>query len=86
MLHVYVVKWCPHCRKTIEFLKKHNIDFEYTDMDSADAATEQKISKVNGGDWIVPTLENNGKWRPGEPYNEEKLADDLRKLGIDIPC
>lgn len=86
MLHVYAVKWCPHCQKTIEFLKRNGIDFEYTDMDSAGAEVEKKISEINGGEWCVPTLENNGKWRPGEPYNEKKLTEDLKQLGVDVPC
>lgn len=38
---------------------------------------------MNGGDdWVVPTLEYNGKWRPGEVFNPEKLEKDLKNLGV----
>ena len=38
---------------------------------------------VNGGDdWVVPTLEYNGQWRPGQVYDPVKLEQDLRKWGL----
>lgn len=87
MLKVYSADWCPHCRAAIAFLKKYGIPFQVIDMDSADPDTVACITKVNGGDdWIVPTLEYNGKWRPGEIFNEVKFVADLRNMGIEIKC
>ncbi len=87
MLNVYAADWCPHCRAAIAFLKKNGIPFRVIDMDSADPETVACIVKVNGGDdWVVPTLEYNGKWCPGEIFNEVKFADDLRKIGIELKC
>jgi len=83
MLKVYAAKWCPHCTKTIEYLKNKNIDFQYFEIEKQSENTIQKIIKVNGGDdWVVPTLEFNGKWREGKLYNEKELASDLKKLGL----
>ena len=83
MLKVYAAKWCPHCTKTIEYLKKNKIEFQYFEIEKQSENTIQKIIKVNGGDdWVVPTLEFNGKWRPGKIYNEKELASDLVKLGL----
>ena len=83
MLKVYAVEWCPHCRNTIEFLKRRKIDFEYFDMDHQPEDIERKIIEVNGGiDWVVPTMEFNGKWRPGQIFNEEKLLKDLKDMGV----
>ena len=83
MLKVYAAKWCPHCTKTIEYLKTNNIEFEYFEMEKQSEKTVQKIIEVNGGDdWVVPTLEFNGKWREGKIYNEKELGSDLKKLGL----
>jgi mycoredoxin len=83
MLKVYAAKWCPHCTKTIEYLKKNNIEFEYFEIEEQSENTVQKIIEVNGGDdWVVPTLEFNGQWRAGKFYNEKELKSDLYKLGL----
>ncbi|MBU0464920.1 MAG: glutaredoxin family protein [Proteobacteria bacterium] len=83
MLKVYAAKWCSHCTKTIEYLKNNNIEFEYFEIEKQSENTIQKIIEVNGGDdWVVPTLEFNGKWRAGKIYNEKELASDLKKLGL----
>ncbi|MFH1156702.1 MAG: glutaredoxin family protein [Pseudomonadota bacterium] len=83
MLKVYAAKWCPHCTKTIGYLKKSNIEFEYIEIEKQPEATIQKIIQVNGGDdWVVPTLEYDGKWREGKVYNEKELDSDLRQWGL----
>ena len=83
MLKVYAAKWCPHCTKTIEYLKKENIEFEYFEIENQSEKTVQKIVEVNGGDdWVVPTLEFKGKWREGKIYNEKELKSDLHNLGV----
>ena len=51
-----------------------------------EAKKNQKVVEVNGGDdWVVPTLEYNGKWRPGKVFNAAELEADLRAWGI-IPA
>jgi mycoredoxin len=83
MLKVYAAKWCPHCTKTVEYLKNNNIEYEYFEIEKQSEKTVQKIIEVNGGDdWVVPTLEFKGKWREGKFYNEKELEYDLHKLGL----
>ncbi len=83
MLKVYAASWCPHCVKTVNFLKKHGIPYEYINMDIIDPVLEQKIIEINGGDdWVIPTLEYNGKWCRGKKFNAKILQQDLKKLGV----
>ncbi|MCP3876278.1 MAG: glutaredoxin family protein [Desulfobacteraceae bacterium] len=85
MLKVYSAKWCPHCTQTVRYLKKNSIDFEYIEIEEQSEKIVQRIIEINGGDdWVVPTLEFNGKWRKGKIYNEKELGFDLKKLGLKI--
>ena len=85
MLKVYAAEWCPHCVKTVEYLKANNIVFDYIDIETLDREVVDKIVEVNGGlDWIVPTLEYNGRWREGKVFNEAELAADLKDLGLEL--
>ncbi len=82
-LKVYAAEWCPHCRKTVEFLKKNSIPFDYIEIEEQPESVIAEIVKVNGGDdWVVPTLEYGGTWRPGAVFNEESLRRDLSALGV----
>lgn len=83
MLKVYGAKWCPHCVDTVAHLEKNNIAFEYVDIEKEPEQVVQKIVEVNGGeDWVVPTLEFNGKFREGKVYDPEGLDRDLKALGV----
>lgn len=83
MLKVYGAKWCPHCVETVNHLKRKHIDFEYLDMESQPDEVVAKIVEVNGGDdWVIPTLEFNGKYREGKVYDPEGLDQDLKTLGV----
>jgi mycoredoxin len=83
MLKVYAAKWCPHCTQTVDYLKKNQIEFEYIEIEEQPDAIVQKIIEVNGGDdWVVPTLEFQGKWRIGKVFNEIELNFDLKQLGV----
>jgi len=83
MLKVYGWKICPHTIHAVEWLKSHRVPFEYLEVEEQPEAVVKKVIEVNGGDdWVVPTLEFNGKWRPGEVFNAEKFEQDLKKLGV----
>ena len=85
MLNVYSASWCPHCTKTTSYLKEKNIEFQYIDIESAPDEVVRKVIEVNGGDdWVVPTLEYNGKWRPGKVFNAAELDHDLKEMGIPV--
>jgi mycoredoxin len=85
MLTVYAAAWCPHCTKTVEFLKKHGIAFTYMEIEDQPEDVIEKIIQVNGGDdWVVPTLAYNGKWREGRLFNEMTLLSDLKDLDVPV--
>ncbi len=83
MLKVYSAFWCPHCTKTEKFLKENNIEFKSIDIETSDQSIVDQVIEANGGmDWVVPTLEYNGKWRRGLIFNAEQLKKDLETLGV----
>ena len=83
MLNVYAWNVCPHCHRTIEYLKEHGIPFRYLEIEEQPRDVIRKVIDVNGGDdWVVPTLEYQGQWRPGQVFNAEKLEHDLRAWGL----
>ncbi|MCA1795769.1 MAG: glutaredoxin family protein [Desulfobacteraceae bacterium] len=85
MLHVYAASWCPHCTRTIALLQKHGIAYTWIEIEEQPEAVIEKIIQVNGGDdWVVPTLEYNGKWREGRLYDEMTLLSDLQALGVPV--
>lgn len=83
MLTVYSAGWCYHCRKTIDYLEKHKIDFVVVDIETASQAVLEQVVQVNGGDdWVVPTLHFKGQWRPGKVFDRNGLSADLEKMGV----
>lgn len=83
MLKVYAWNVCPHCRRTVEWLKAHEVPYEYLEIEEPPPEVVRKVVEVNGGDdWVVPTLEYNGKWRPGKVFDAAELEADLRAWGV----
>jgi mycoredoxin len=86
VLNVYAASWCPHCRAAEAWLRENKIPFVRHEMEEQPPEIENKIIEVNGGDdWVVPTLEFNGAWRPGKTFDAEGLRRDLQKLGVPAP-
>ena len=84
-LNIYGAEWCPHCRSTAEFLHAQGIPFDWHEIEEQSEAMVAKVVEVNGGDdWVVPTLECGGKWRPGKVFDAKTLPDDLRELGVEV--
>ena len=83
MLNIYAASWCLHCRKAVEFLKENRIEHNYIDIEAQPESVVKKVVDVNGGiDWVVPTLEYDGKWEKGKVFNVEELRKDLINLGV----
>ena len=83
MLKVYYWKVCPHCHKAIDFLNVHKIPFEALDIEKQPEDVVKKVVDVNGGDdWVVPTMEYNGRWRPWQAFDAARLEADLRAWGL----
>ncbi len=82
-LNVYAWSICPHCQNTVAWLKEKNIPFNYLEIEEQPQEVVQKVIEVNGGDdWVVPTLEFNGRWRPGEVFDAARLEAWLRQNGV----
>lgn len=82
-LQLYALEGCPHCRKAIAYLEEHGISFVYHDIEKQPPETMKKIIEVNGGkDWVVPTLEYNGKWIAGEVFDEKRFSQHLKQLKV----
>ncbi len=83
MLKVYAWNLCPHCQRTVAWLKEQQLPFEYLEIEEQPPEVVQEVIRVNGGeDWVVPTLEYHGQWRPGQVFDPEKLRADLHAWGL----
>ncbi len=83
MLKVYYWDACPHCHKTMDFLRENKIPFQALDIEAQPEDVVKKVVEVNGGDdWVVPTMEHKGQWRAGQVFNKQKLEKDLRSWGL----
>ncbi|MCG8438416.1 MAG: glutaredoxin family protein [Pseudomonadales bacterium] len=83
MLKVYSAEWCPHCHQTEQFLERKGIPFQSINIEAQNDEVVQKVVEINGGDdWVVPTLEYQGKWRPGKVFSAEELLKDLAEMGV----
>ena len=83
MLTVYSAFWCPHCVRTEKYLKEQGIEFKSINIETASEDVVKQVVAVNGGvEWVVPTLEFKGKWRPGKVFKAAELEGDLREMGV----
>jgi glutaredoxin-like protein NrdH len=56
---MYAISTCAWCKKTKQFLKDNNIEFEYVDVDLSSDEDKEKIEEeINrrGGEPVYPTL------------------------------
>lgn len=59
-IQMYGADWCPDCRRTKDFLKKNNIEFEYINVDLSPEASVL-VEHINNGKRIIPTLVIDGQ-------------------------
>ena len=82
ILNVYAWNRCPHCHAATAWLKERGVPFVYHEIEEQSPEVIAEVIKVNGGDdWVVPTFEYNGLWRPGEIFDPNKLERDLAAWG-----
>lgn len=82
-LQVYALNGCPHCRAAIQWLNEHDIPFTYHEIEDQPPEVLRQVIDANGGDdWVVPTLEYNGNWVPGEAFNADRFEKHLKQLGV----
>ncbi len=83
MLKLYGWRICPHCHKAVAWLQDHGVPFQYLEIEEQSPEIIEKVIQVNGGDdWVVPTLEYNGKWHPGQAFNAADFAAVLRNWDL----
>ena len=74
---LYTLSTCVHCHATKRFLKEHNIDYDYVDVDTLDGGERDKVRKdvmkISGGRF--PTIIVGKKVLVG--FEEDKLRKAL---------
>ncbi len=75
---IYSTSWCPDCWRTKRFLKRHEVDFKWIDIDFNKTGAEI-VKKINYGKQIVPTI----VFPDGSALSEPSDSGLAQKLDID---
>lgn len=71
---IYSTPTCPWCKKTKEFFKENNVEYEEIDVAGNQDAAKEMIDK--SGQMAVPVVDVDGQIIVG--YDVEKLKKALR--------
>jgi glutaredoxin-like YruB-family protein len=74
---IYTTPTCPWCKKTKEFLKENNVEYEEADVSSDQEAQKEMIDK--SGQMGVPVLDIDGEIIVG--YDVDKMKKVLKLEG-----
>lgn len=74
---VYLTTWCPYCKALLSDLAHYGVDFDQVDVDLDDEAAAL-VSRLNGGERIVPTVVYPDRTHDTNPDGAEVAA----KLGL----
>jgi mycoredoxin len=77
-IKLYATTWCYQSRSTRMFLDRHQVDYEYIDIDK-DELGEAFVKETNHGYRSVPTL----LFPDGTTLTEPSQAELLNKLGLE---
>jgi glutaredoxin-like protein len=77
VLLVYGTNWCYDCRRARQFLKNHDIPFQWIDIDQ-DQQAEQFVKQINHGMRSVPTI----LFEDGTTLTEPTNTQLSQKLGL----
>jgi len=75
-IKVYSTPTCPYCRKTREYLKEKNIEFQDIDVSESRENAKEMIEK--SGQMGVPVIEINGKIIVG--FDKEVLEKEFKNV------
>ncbi len=75
-VRIYTTPTCPWCKKTKEFLKENDVEYEEKDVSSDKEAQKEMIEK--SGQMGVPVIDIEGEIVVG--YDPDKLKG---KLGLE---
>ncbi|NQS99973.1 MAG: glutathione S-transferase N-terminal domain-containing protein [Candidatus Omnitrophica bacterium] len=70
---VYGASTCPYCAQVKQFLKDNNVEFEYADVSSDQAAAREMMDK--SGQMGLPALDIGGEIIVG--FEREKIKSVL---------
>ena len=73
-IKIYTTPTCPWCKKTKEFLKENNIEYEEIDVSGNQEAQKEMIDK--SGQMGVPVIDIGGEIIVG--YDIDKLKKALK--------
>jgi glutaredoxin-like protein len=76
---IYGSDWCGDCRRTKRFLQRHEIPFEWIDIEK-DKQAEKIVLQTNHGMRSIPTI----FFGDGSILVEPSNAELARKLNIEI--
>ncbi len=71
---IYTTPTCPWCKKTKEFFKENNVEYEEVDVTANQEAQKEMMDK--SGQMGVPVIEIDGKIIVG--YDVDKLKKALK--------
>lgn len=54
-LLVYGARWCPDVLMACGYLDRHNVAYEFRDID-ADPEARRVLLEISGENWLIPTL------------------------------
>lgn len=57
---MYGADWCPDCNRAKAFLKEHNVNYDFIDIE-VDEEHARTVEKINNGKRIIPTFHVLGK-------------------------
>jgi len=76
---MYAISTCAWCKRTKQFLKDNNVEFEYVDVDLCDDEDKEKVEKEitrRGGRLSYPTLIVDDKTLI-TGYKEDRISEAL---------
>lgn len=76
---VYGTRWCGDTKRALKILDKHEIDYEWVDIDK-DVKGEAFVKETNHGNRSVPTIVFPDESILVEPSNQA-LSEKLDALG-----
>jgi glutaredoxin-like YruB-family protein len=78
---LYSTSWCPHCRVTKEYFKKHNIAYINRDVEDDADAMETLVEKYKSRSVPVIVIGDDEKILKGFREDEfEKVYEEYRKI------
>ena len=77
---MYGAEWCGDCRRSKRFLDANNVQYNYSDVE-ADQSASDKVIEINGGMRSIPVITFSDGTHLTEP-SDNALKAKLEELGL----